>query len=89
MNVEPLVLFLVRMLTEPEEVWNGVFGEKSAPAAGIILVTVTVGAIAAQISLIYRAARRGEHTLEDSESDVNVYLPVTARRTSHLSSVPS
>ena len=76
MHVEPIVLFLMRLLTEPGGAWSLIFGENTDPTAGIILAVVTVVALAAQLWLIYRTARNGEQTMEDSEAAVHVYLPV-------------
>ena len=76
MHVEPIVLVLMRLLTEPGGAWSLIFGENTDPTAGIILAAVTAVALAAQLWLIHRTARRGEQTMEDSEAAVHVYLPV-------------
>jgi hypothetical protein len=76
MYAEPVILFLMRQQTQPGEPWRGIFGEGTDPIAGITLAAVTVVALAVQLWLIYRTARRGGQTLEDSEAAVHVYLPV-------------
>ena len=77
MHVELMVLVLTSLLlTQPGGVWDVIFGENTDPAAGIILATVTAVALAVQLWLIYRTARRGEQTIEDSEAAVSIFLPV-------------
>ena len=76
MHPEPVILFLMRLLTHPEGAWSSTFGEASDPVAGFTLAAVTVVALAVQLWLIYRTASQGVQTLEDSEAAVHVYLPV-------------
>jgi len=76
MYAEPVILFLMRPLTHPEGAWSSIFGDGTDPVAGISLAAVTVVALAVQLWLIYRTARRGEQTMEDAEAAVHVYLPV-------------
>lgn len=76
MHVEPVILFMMRLLTQPGGTWSFIFGEGTDPAAGITLAAVTVVALAVQLWLIYRMARSGGQTMEESEAAVQVYLPV-------------
>lgn len=76
MHIEPVSLIMMRLLTRPGEAWSFIVGENTDPLAGIILAAVTVVALAVQLWLIYRTARQGEQTMEDSEAAAHVYLPV-------------
>ena len=76
MHIEPVSLTMMRLLTRPGETSSFIFGENTDPLAGIILAAVTVVALAVQLWLIYRTARQGGQTIEDSEAVVHVYLPV-------------
>jgi hypothetical protein len=49
MYAEPLILFLMRLLTQSGESWRFIFGEGTDPVAGITLAVVTVVALAVQL----------------------------------------
>lgn len=76
MHAHPVILFMMPLLTHPGGARSSIFGEGTDPAAGITLAAVTVIALAVQLWLIYRTARQGEQTMEESEAAVHVYLPV-------------
>jgi len=76
MHIETVMLFMARLQTHPGGPWSSIFSEGTDPLAGITLAAVTVIALAVQLWLIYRTAQKGQHTIEDSEAAVHIYLPV-------------
>lgn len=56
--------------------WTDLFGRNVDPAFSIGLTIVTLLLITFQILLVFRIARNGGLTLEDSEAAVRIYLAV-------------
>lgn len=74
MSFEPVILFILHLLTQYGKDWRYLLADDSASTITFVTAAITVLALAARLSLVIGQVRRGGQTMKESEAAVRHFL---------------